>query len=278
MLNQVCLLVVLFALVYSIIKYVKQSFTPVKHFSHSIRPFLLPSQVSIPRIMYKTGPKPYDQLPEHTILLHDNFLKANPYMTMVYYDDELAHDFINDHFEEEVLDAFVRLKPGAFKADLLRYCLLYELGGVYSDLSMELLVPLDQLVDFERDRLVLSCGLYSILCQTQSIEIAFMAAVPKLPVFRTAIDMVLRNVKNEVYSCNPLAMTGPLLFRRALDEHQDIPYRMEIEQKIDNKYVFMDDSTKIAIIPHGKNHRKAIKDGYLKKWLTRDVFAKPVYT
>lgn len=53
----------------------------------------------------------------------------------------LFHDaecraFISREFPDDVLYAYDRLIPTAFKADLWRYCVLYKYGGVYLDIKL----------------------------------------------------------------------------------------------------------------------------------------------
>ena len=47
-----------------------------------------------------------------------------------FYDDDTAANFLKQHFPPEVLQAYQSVIPGAFKADLFRYCVLFIHGGV----------------------------------------------------------------------------------------------------------------------------------------------------
>ena len=53
-----------------------------------------------------------------------------------FYTDDSAGDFLSTHFPPEAREAFDILLPGAFKADLFRYCLLLIYGGVYADIDV----------------------------------------------------------------------------------------------------------------------------------------------
>ena len=53
------------------------------------------------------------------------------------YDDQECRDFLVAHFEPDVVAAYDRLIPGAFRADLWRYCVLWVYGGVYLDIKYE---------------------------------------------------------------------------------------------------------------------------------------------
>lgn len=60
-----------------------------------------------------------------------------------FYSDEDAVEFLKIHFPPEVLEAYNALLPGAFKADLFRYCALLIHGGVYADVDILLESNLD---------------------------------------------------------------------------------------------------------------------------------------
>src|SRR3954463_9934196 len=48
---------------------------------------------------------------------------------------------LEDKFPREVLDSYFALRPFAYRADLARYCILHEHGGLYADLSYYLVRP-----------------------------------------------------------------------------------------------------------------------------------------
>ena len=43
----------------------------------------------------------------------------------IFFDDNQCREFIKENFNSDVIKAFDCLIPGAFKADLFRYCFLY---------------------------------------------------------------------------------------------------------------------------------------------------------
>lgn len=55
-----------------------------------------------------------------------------------FYSDEDAQNFLSTHFPAEVREAYDAIRPGAFKADLFRYCALLIHGGVYADVDIML--------------------------------------------------------------------------------------------------------------------------------------------
>ena len=63
-----------------------------------------------------------------------------------FYADEDVGGFLGAHFPPEVKDAYDALRPGAFKADLFRYCVLLIHGGIYADMDVMLESNLDAAV------------------------------------------------------------------------------------------------------------------------------------
>ena len=65
----------------------------------------------------------------------DKLIQNNPEFTHHLYDDNDCRQFIKDNFPLNVVQAFDKLIPGAYKADLWRYCVLYIHGGIYLDIK-----------------------------------------------------------------------------------------------------------------------------------------------
>ena len=120
--------------------------------------------------------------------------------------------FIKKHFGKEVLDAYYTLVPGAFKADLWRYCVLYVHGGVYVDSDMICETPLDtwiigNLVVVRDDPMAFKW-----------LANGFIAAKPNHKAFKIAIDQIVLNCKNknEMFY---LDYTGPALWGKSVNKY-----------------------------------------------------------
>ncbi len=163
---------------------------------------------NIPKVIYQTNER--SMIPEgmyHSCL---TILKDNPEYSYFYFDDASARDYLAKNFSARILKAYDDLIPGAYKADLFRYCILYKLGGVYIDTGMvsenslrECLKSDDTFVSPEDDG---TAGVYN----------AFMACIPRHPVVEAAILNSLENIEKRSYGSNPLAVTGPVLLADAL--------------------------------------------------------------
>ncbi len=129
------------------------------------------------------------------------------------WDGNSVRDVISSNFEPEVLEAFETLRPYSFKCDLARYCLLYLFGGLYVDLGIrfinQLRPPADIGIASFRDR-----DLVSPCWTTASNGIIW--ARPGRQEFRIALDYILENCRNKYYGRNPLYVSGPVVWGRAL--------------------------------------------------------------
>lgn len=163
----------------------------------------------IPFILTKTANTPKSSEQIQTILR--DLKHQNPKFDIRYYDNEQCAAFIAQHFEPRVLVAFKALIPGAYKADLFRYCAMYIHGGVYGDIKQRYLKPLDEIFDMQADMILWTRDILR-----GNIQISFMASPPKHPIFRKAIDFVVETVFTRAYRRSCLDVTGPGLMREVL--------------------------------------------------------------
>ena len=237
------------------------------------------SRRTIPMTLMRTGPAPLRELPEGVQRLLRETMDENPGYEQRYFSNEDAIDFLRSHCDRHVIEAFERVVPGAFKADIFRYAFMYHVGGVYSDLTQAFLVPLRELVRRD-DTLVLVQDRYArdaLLRPRAGIQISFMAGVPGLAIFKDALDMAVSNVLAGNYSSNPLAVTGPTLFAEVLDRHvADVNPRIGYRQ--DGRAWIVDAVSSRPVIRRraqtgdvGTTSR-SLWDHYACRWLTGRVF------
>jgi mannosyltransferase OCH1-like enzyme len=128
------------------------------------------------------------------------------------YGFDQARDFLRSQFEPEVLHSFDALRPYAYKADLLRYCLLYDIGGWYFDIAVKPIESFDLSSHIEtiafRD--MQRCTSTNWSCQN-----SVLFSRPRSSVYETAIKLVLENVRNQHYGINAVCPTGPVLLGKA---------------------------------------------------------------
>jgi glycosyltransferase involved in cell wall biosynthesis len=161
--------------------------------------------------IYLTGHQP-SALPDKIAANLASFKKCYADFEHQLYTDDSLREFIQKNHPPEVLWAYDQLIPLAYKADLGRYCLLYRLGGIYSDLSITFFqrVWLDE---FPGKKLFFFRDGFSHAPWIVSNSI--LMARPGQFIFKYLIDKIVEHVKTHFYGFNPLCPTGPNLLGRA---------------------------------------------------------------
>ena len=140
----------------------------------------------------------------------------NPEFSYHLYDDADCLDFITTYFDKSVVDAYNTLLPGAYKADLWRYCVLYIRGGVYLDIKyypvngfkfLEL-VKSEHFVK-DREHFLGEKGIYN----------GFIISKPNNQILWNCIRQIVDNVNTQFYGKNSFEPTGPLLVSKFISEH-----------------------------------------------------------
>ena len=229
----------------------------------------------IPKVIYKTGIDDYDKLPQRLKDIFKENLTLNPNFTIRYYSDKDSREFIKNNFSKDILNSYDKLIPGAYKADLFRYCILYKNGGVYSDLTHRILKPLETFIDFKKGELYLVKDIdhYKVNGDGSSkgIQISFIVARPGNDIFLKAIQKVVNNVKDEYYGYNALYPTGPSLFYNLLKDYKD-EYKIGLKETGKNKIVNDDGET--IIISKILGHQQILrnKPHYTVLWSNRRIY------
>ena len=156
---------------------------------------------------------PGEPRPELPRLIAENVesLKRNhPELPHRLFGEEEVVALLKDKFPPEVLDSYSALRPFAYRADLARYCILHEFGGLYADLSYFFVdsVPMSE------DRVVVFRG--NLVCSPWDTSNGIIYAPPKHKALAKAIELVCANVKRRYYGETGLCPTGPTLFGKAL--------------------------------------------------------------
>jgi mannosyltransferase OCH1-like enzyme len=161
---------------------------------------------SIPKIIIQTNED--DKVPEKMFNAIQSFLNDNEEYEYFYFNAHDRRKFIKEEFHSDVLGAYDKFIPGAYQADLFRYCYLYRKGGVYIDSGMVSMRPLREMIR-EKDKLILpEDDKHGGVCN------GFMASIPKHPFFKIAIQKIIKHAKEEYYGESSLQITGPALLAK----------------------------------------------------------------
>jgi len=131
-----------------------------------------------------------------------------------FFDDDKCRSFIEENYPAEVLSAYDSLIPGAYRADLWRYCYLVKNGGVYVDIRMEPIKALRSILGSENKnppRFVCARDLFTPRCASRVAYLynAFIAAAPDHPILVKAIERSVDQILNRDYGRDSLDITGP---------------------------------------------------------------------
>lgn len=133
--------------------------------------------------------------------------EKNPEMEYIYLNNDSINNIIQNETEfPRLFDAYNKLKAFAFKADLIRYYLLYKYGGMYTDIDTYCVNPIKELIS--NNDLVLS---YDI--DKKSISQAFLySRNPGLKLFKMLVIKSITNILDEHITDGDCGITGPVLF------------------------------------------------------------------
>lgn len=165
----------------------------------------------IPKRIFQTNEKQF--VPEGMFKAINSWIIFNPDYKHDYYTTAECKSFIKTYFPGDIFDAYEAVIPGAYKADIFRYCILYKYGGVYVDSSMVCLKSLDTFIS-PTDTFVSAIddgvegGIYN----------AFIAVTPKNPIISKVLDIVVKRVKAREYGPRDLYPTGPIALGDAFKE------------------------------------------------------------
>ena len=168
------------------------------------------------------------ELPEKMRLSVDRMKRRHPRFEYFLFDDNDCRNFIASNFDGNVLDAFDRIIPGAYKADVWRYCVLYINGGIYLDIKYNCINTFHFIELTEKEHWVFDIGRHNIYN-------ALIAVKPKNEVCLKCINQIVANVNDRYYGGSCVDPTGPGLVARCMGDAE----RREIElEHINNAKTF----------------------------------------
>lgn len=174
------------------------------------------TSIEVPALVDTRIPKIIFQTMESHLTMHNirsciqQVKTLNPGYKHYYFNSYDARQFIRAHMPE-VLEFYDALIPGAYKADLWRYCVLYHYGGFYLDTRMFPYLSFDSVISKSTE--FLSC----VDVSESMLYQAILGAAPKSKYMRYAIDECVLNIKKRILSNTDLGVTGPRVMGNALN-------------------------------------------------------------
>lgn len=142
--------------------------------------------------------KDFSLIPEK---VHKNRRKYLANYEYIFFDDKQCEDFINNKFGKKILSVYKKTKLPAHKADLFRYCYLYNNGCLYCDIKTIFLKPVNKIFT-QKDKT------YSVLSSNPyTIYQGIIYTYPRNPLFLVLINNFLKISKKRIRKRNYLIFT-----------------------------------------------------------------------
>jgi|SRR6185437_2806053 len=143
-------------------------------------------------------------------------------------DNLFEEDKKNNELSKRVHDAYKVLIPGAYKADLFRYYIIYTRGGVWLDDKSILKYPLDDNY-FSLDK---HDGFITKI-NGSVFETSFMGG-KKFNILHYGLLMkCLENIESRHYGFNPMEITGPTMASNLIKENKELVKNFKV---VDNNF------------------------------------------
>jgi len=192
----------------------------------------------------------------------------NPGFKHYLFDDNDCREFIQKYFKPDVLDAYDRLIPGAYKADLWRYCILFIKGGIYVDIKY---------IPFNGFKFINLCESEHLVLDNDNNGIynAFMICNAGNQNLYNCIRQIVENVKNKYYGTSYLEPTGPKLLTKFISlENSIIDLKHIDDGNVNNRSIYYKN---ICILKSYNGHiidreKNSLKKHYAILWQKRQVY------
>ena len=133
----------------------------------------------------------------------------NPEFNYYLYDENDCRNFIKNHYSIDILNAYDKLIPGAYKADLWRLCILHKYGGIYLDIKYQCNNNFKLIELTEHEHFCLSQASTIFADNIHGIYNALLISKPNNDFLYKCILQIVENVNNKYYGLNNLYPTGP---------------------------------------------------------------------
>jgi hypothetical protein len=172
------------------------------------------NSATIPRIIHGT----FESLVVPSLMKDaiDSWRNDYPTFEYRYHTDNDRIALLRDHFEPRVLKAYHKFYPNSFKSDLWKPAILYDQGGIYSDIKMHSVNNMQEIID--NHDLVIGFDR-----PPNMMFSAFCACTPRHPYLKILIDHIVHNAERnsygEPYGLDSLNISGPGAFYEGLRQY-----------------------------------------------------------
>lgn len=138
----------------------------------------------IPSQLVMTGKESsIDEMKPHIRANVRTMLELNPEIKLRYLSDIQCRNYVRQHCESEIAEAYMTETAGHFRGDICRACVLSREGGFYADVDLQPRVPFASLADE-------STTFMSVFTTDGAILNALMGTVPDGAVMRDTLQQI----------------------------------------------------------------------------------------
>jgi mannosyltransferase OCH1-like enzyme len=211
---------------------------------------------------------------------HDKWIELNPDYSMVWYTNKDCDRFMLK-MGDRINKAYLKLKPGAFKADLWRACILYKYGGIYVDSYATPEVGLEEMLknywDAGKEQLISIKDnvLYDCFGKKKyAIHNGFIVASKNHRKLGEYIYRIVSNVETNYYGTHPLDITGPICMYNVIKNECRFLrfYKWNWYQHVRNDKRELVMKKKYSLISYLYEKLVRMSASYPYMWETRDVY------
>ena len=218
------------------------------------------ANAEIPHIFHQTWKT--SDIPDEWQAYVQSWRTHHPHWQHILWTDENNRKFIQDHYPD-FLEFYDSYSYNIQRADVIRYFILYTYGGVYVDLDLECLQPIDRLLahhtfvaGYEPPPHAQWLGAKSMVCN------AFMASIPRHRLL-AAILQALKTFNPKItFHTEVLKTTGPLMLTQVVKQ-----YSFDDITLLDDHilYPFTSKQEKLEALLHDPDQGQAIKEDCIKR-------------
>lgn len=148
----------------------------------------------IPKIIFQTWKT--KKISSDLAFLINSWKKNNPNFEYRFFDDKECEVFLKS-FNKRIFESYKKIIPGAFKADLWRFCVLYVFGGFYCDIDTLCLGKIDNFIKKDTNFIVpIDLNLESKI--GHNLFNSFIGSIPQSKIMKNCIDIIVHNVENNI--------------------------------------------------------------------------------
>ena len=105
--------------------------------------------MNIPHIIHQIWFQGYDNIPKHLLEYHNSWVEKHPDYEIIVWDEERMNNLVDEI--GWMSDLYYGYEKMIQKIDIIKYVILYYFGGIYVDIDIMCIKPLDELLTSDND-------------------------------------------------------------------------------------------------------------------------------